>query len=96
MYVGLFQAVLELPAVSSLKEKRQIVRSLKDRVSRQFKVAVAEVDLLDSHHFAHLGGAYVSNSRDIAEGVMAKVITFIEDNVPGRIQDYQLHMENYP
>ncbi len=92
----MFQAVLELPGTSSLKEKRQTLRSVKERLYRHYRISVAEVDLLDSCHFAQLGGAYVTNKRELGEGLMEKAITFIEDNIPGRLQNHQIHVEYYP
>ena len=45
MVVSMIQVVFELPEATSLKEKRQTLRSLKDRLIRKYKVSVAEIDL---------------------------------------------------
>ena len=54
MVVSMLQFIIETPPITSIKEKRRIVGSLKDRIRVKFKVTVAEVDLQDSLRFAHL------------------------------------------
>ena len=95
MVVSLIRIILELPGVASLKDKRRIVRSLKDRIRIRFKVSVAEVDLQNSLTFAELGAAYVCNSKQLGESVMQKILSFVEDNLPGRVSDAQITSEYY-
>ncbi|HUX51724.1 MAG TPA: DUF503 domain-containing protein [Spirochaetia bacterium] len=93
MVVSMIQLILELPDITSIKEKRKIIKSLKDRVRVKYHISVAEVDLHDSLSFAQVGGAVVSNSRTFGESVMQKVLHFVEDEVPGRLQDVQITSE---
>ena len=95
MVVSMIQFVFEIPDAASLKEKRQIVRSVKDKMRRRFHLSVAEVDLQDSISFAQIGGALVSNSRVFGESVLRKAFAMIEDEVPVRIQDMSIHSEEY-
>ncbi len=53
---------LHLPGVRSLKQKRRIVKSLKDRIRHRFQVSVAETGHLDLHQRAELGIAAVAGS----------------------------------
>ena len=55
MVVGILQAELVIDGAESLKDKRRVVVSIKDKLHREFQVSVAEVDSLDSHHRAVLG-----------------------------------------
>ncbi len=57
--------------------------------------AIAEVDLQESHTFAELGAAYVSNSRKLGEQVMNRILHFVESNIPGRVSDAQILSEFY-
>jgi hypothetical protein len=91
----MIQLIIELPDTTSIKEKRHIISSLKDRLIRKYRVSVAEVDLQDSLMFSQLGGAVVSNSRQHGEQVMQRVLQFVEDHVPGRLQDVQIHSETF-
>ena len=93
MVVSMIQLILELPDITSIKEKRKIVKSLKDRLRTKYHISAAEVDLQDSLSFAQIGGAVVSNSRSFGESVMQKVLHFVEDEVPGRLQDVKITSE---
>ncbi len=93
--VSMFQAIVEIPGVSSIKDKRRVVHSLRDRIQRKFRVSCAEVDLNDSLAFCQLGAAIVSNSRSHGEGVMQKALCMIEDSGEVRVHDFQIHSETY-
>jgi uncharacterized protein YlxP (DUF503 family) len=57
----------------SLKEKRHVVKSLKDRLRRRFNVAVAEIDGLDSWQRSVVAAVTVSNDRVRAEQILQAV-----------------------
>jgi uncharacterized protein YlxP (DUF503 family) len=95
MIVSMIQLIFEIPGVESIKEKRRIIRSIKDRLQRRFHMSVAEVDLQDSLSFAQIGGALVSNSRNFGESVMQKAFEMIERDLPVRIQDMSIHSEEF-
>jgi uncharacterized protein len=69
---------LHLAASHSLKDKRQVVRSLAERLRRQFNVAVAEVDEQDSWQTAVLGLAVVSNEAGHAARQLDRIVEAIE------------------
>lgn len=91
----MIQLIIELPDIGSIKEKRRIVNSIREKLRVRFKISVAEVDLQDSRRFSQIGGAVVSNSKQYGEQVMMKVLNFVENEVPGRIQDVQIRSEIY-
>lgn len=95
MVVSMIQIILELHEVASIKDKRGIVNSLKRKLQNKFKVSAAEVDLHQSRCFTQIGAVLVTNSRTHGETVMNKVLTFVEDEVPGRIQDVEIYSEYY-
>jgi len=64
---------LHIEAAQSLKDKRQVVRSLKDRLRNGFNVSVAELDSTGLWNRATLGIVSVSDSRDYLEGLMKNV-----------------------
>ncbi|MBV9301222.1 MAG: DUF503 domain-containing protein [Acidobacteriaceae bacterium] len=57
----------------SLKEKRQVVKGLKDRLRERFNVSVAEIDHLDSWQASVIAAVIVSNDRIHAEQVLQAV-----------------------
>lgn len=73
MFIGILQFELLIRASTSLKDKRRVVKSLKDRLHREHLVSVAEVEALDHHKLAVMGLAVVSNSRTHAEAVLDRV-----------------------
>ncbi len=91
----MLQCVLELPETASLKDKRTIVKSLKDRVIRRYRVSAAEVDLQDNRSWTRLGFAVVSNSREHGEEIMRRVLDFVETVSAARIHDNSIHTEVY-
>ena len=95
MIVSMIQLIFEIPDVDSIKEKRRIMRSMKDKLQRRFHMSAAEVDLMDSLSFGQIGGALVSNSKSFGESVMQKAFEMIEKEVPVRIQDMSIHSEEF-
>jgi uncharacterized protein YlxP (DUF503 family) len=85
MVVGICEITLHLPQCHSLKEKRQIIKSVIARIRNQFEVAVAEVDEHDRWQIAKLGASCVSNSGQHADGVLAHIRDYIEDTRPDLI-----------
>ncbi len=73
--VGLLHLKLDVVQARSLKDKRQSIKSFKDRVSHGFNVSVAEVDYLDSHRMALLAVAMVGNDRTYVEGALSKIVS---------------------
>jgi hypothetical protein len=82
MFVGALLVQLHLPASESLKDKRQVVKSLIARLSAQFGVSVAEVGHLDARQNAELGVARVSNEASHAESILDAVVRYIEETRP--------------
>lgn len=64
---------LHIEGAHSLKDKRQVLRSLKDRLRHSFNISVAELDATDLWQRATLGVVSISDSRDYLEGLMRNV-----------------------
>ncbi len=73
MYVGVLRLRLEIVGARSLKDRRSVVRSFKERAQARFRVSVAEVGALDHPQHASLGVAVVSNSASQCDKVLASV-----------------------
>lgn len=71
--VGVLTLELRLEHSHSLKEKRHVVQSLKDRLRHKFNVAVAEIDGQDLWQRATVAAVTVSPSHDFAEKVLRSV-----------------------
>ena len=64
---------LRIEGAHSLKDKRQVLRSVKDRLRNSFNIAVAEIEVTDLWQRATLGVVSISDSRDYLDGLMRKV-----------------------
>jgi uncharacterized protein YlxP (DUF503 family) len=73
MVVGTLQARLLVRESRSLKDKRQVVRSVVDRLRSQFHVAVGEVDHLDDHRQVTLGVAAVGHEVAAVQGLLQTI-----------------------
>lgn len=92
MHVGVCTLHLRLTGSHSLKEKRRVIKSIKDRVKNKFNVSIAEVDALDNWQWATIGVACVSNDSGFANSVLSNVIDFIEDIRLAELVDYKLEI----
>jgi uncharacterized protein YlxP (DUF503 family) len=74
VFVGVARLVISIPGARSLKDRRRVVKSLKDRLRARFPVSVAEVGDLERYQVATLGLATVSNEGARCEQVMAAAV----------------------
>ncbi len=73
MPIAFLTIELRLEAAHSLKDKRQVLRSLKDKLRNGFNVAVAELDANDLWQRATVGVVSISGSQDYLQGLMQNV-----------------------
>jgi uncharacterized protein len=71
--VGVLTFELRLEHSHSLKDKRQVVKSLKDRLRVRFNVAVAEVDLQEMWQRAIVSAVTISGDQKMAEEILQRV-----------------------
>ena len=90
MIVGVCTIDLHLPETRSLKGKRQILKSITARVKNNFNVAIAEVDYHDKWQRALLGVAVVSTAHEHANGILSKVVNFVESMYLAEMLDYHI------
>ena len=64
---------IRIEGAHSLKDKRQVVRSVKDSLRNHFNVAVAEIDASEAWQRATIGVVSISDSRDYLDGLMRNV-----------------------
>ena len=80
MVVGTLRVRMLIRESRSLKDKRQVVRGIKDRMRDSFSVSAAEVDSLEDHKLAVLGFAIVSNEHSHARGVLEQVASALRSH----------------
>jgi uncharacterized protein YlxP (DUF503 family) len=89
MIVGVLQAELYMQGCSSLKEKRMIIKSLKDRISKKFNVSVAELDYLDKWQRALIAFATVSNNKSNTDKVLQKIFQLLDKEINFELINHQ-------
>ncbi|MFH1141950.1 MAG: DUF503 domain-containing protein [Chloroflexota bacterium] len=93
MHVGVCQIQLRLPENGSLKDKRQVVRSVTSRTRQKFNVSIAEVGSNDHHQMLTLGVSCVSNDARHANEVLSYVVEYIQSlRLDAELVDYQLEI----
>jgi len=92
--VGLCTITLMLHGNRSLKGKRRIIKSIKDKVSNSYNVSVSEVEMQDSLQRAVIGIAAVGNDRSFINSVIDKVINKIEGYNTAEIIDSRVEIMN--
>ena len=95
MKVLISKIILLIPYASSLKDKRKVIKGLKDRVWSKFRASISEIDGYESKQKAIIGLVYVSNDTSLLETIMNKIINLVEDNYPGLLYDYEYQVEHY-
>jgi len=90
--VGSLRVRLLLRESRSLKDKRQVVRSVKDRLHSTFKVAVAEVDALDNRQLVVLGIAAVSNEGSHVREILGQVLAALKSHPVAEMLDHAIEV----
>ncbi|MCI0844415.1 MAG: DUF503 domain-containing protein [Chloroflexi bacterium] len=80
MHIGVCRIMLHLPESASLKDKRQVARSLSARIRNTFNVAVAEVEDQELWQRLTLAVCCVSTDAAHANEMVSKVVAFIEES----------------
>lgn len=78
MTVGVLRVTLRLPENASLKGKRQVVKSVLERVRQRYNVSAAEIDDQEVWQLATLGFSCVSNDDAHARDILSGVLRYIE------------------
>lgn len=92
MVVGVLQVEIAVPDAMSLKDKRRVVKSLKDRIAHGHNVSIAEVGALDEHRRSIIGIAMVSNDSRYVESALSKLVDFVRMVPQVSLIDYQIEL----
>ena len=92
MTIGVLQLELEVIDAMSLKDKRRVILSLKDRIAHGHNVSIAEVGALDEHRRCIMGMAMVSNDSRYVEGALSKLVDFVKSVGSVDLIDYQIEL----
>lgn len=91
MTVGILTISIMIPESNSLKDKRQVVKSLVETIRQRFNVSAAEVAEQDSWRRGTIGVSCVSGDQAVANAVLNKVMDYVRSNP--RIEVIESEME---
>ena len=77
MIVGTLKIRLVLRESHSLKDKRRVIKSLKDTLSNKFNISVAETDEQDVWQTAEIGVAAVGTDTPFVQSVLTNVVNYV-------------------
>lgn len=90
MFVGICTVELFIPDSGSLKGKRQVIKSIKDRIRQNYNVSVAEIDGHDLWQKVILGIACVGVEKRYMNGVLDKIIDLLQGNHSVELLKYNI------
>jgi len=77
---------------NSLKDKRQVVKSIIGKIQSRYNVSIAEVDFHDIWRRSTIGFACVTNDTSHANQIVSNVLKFIEGDSRVEITDYNIEI----
>lgn len=95
MKILVMEIKIRVSFVNSLKEKRMILTSIKEKAKNKFNVSISEVDSQDNHKLITLGISSVSSEKDLLSNLKEKIIDYIEGNFEGEIIEVYEEIETY-
>jgi uncharacterized protein len=92
MVVGVLRFRLGLYEARSLKDKRRVTKSLKDRIGGRHNVSIAEVDDLEHWQVATLAVAMVANDARFVESALSKIVDELRAHPEASLLDYDIEL----
>jgi uncharacterized protein YlxP (DUF503 family) len=92
MIVGSLRVRLFLRESRTLKDKRQVVQSIKDRLGNNFNVSVAEVEAQDQRQLIVLGIAMVSNESRHVRGAFDQIVKVLRAHPVAEFLDHEIEV----
>ena len=90
MITGTLRVRLLIREARTLKDKRQVVKSIKDRLRNGFNVSVAEVDALDHCQIAELGFAMVCNETHPIKVTLGKIVEALRSHPIAELLEHEM------
>jgi uncharacterized protein YlxP (DUF503 family) len=94
-WVAVMRVHLAIPGARSLKDRRQVVRSLRDRIINRFNVACADVSKSESWSRAVLGLTAVSNDRAFLQGLLDDIERYARNDPNALAGSFEKDVFNY-
>lgn len=91
-YVGILQFTILMRSSHTLKDKRRILRSIKDRLGHRYNISIAEIEDMDVRNHAVMGIALVGNESKYVETVLSKIVEQLRVHPEAELVDHSLEI----
>lgn len=91
MVIGFLAMEIFLPYSQSLKDKRRVLNTLRDRVRGRFNAAFAELDFQDKWQRSRIGIVTLNSQKGLVDEVLQKICRDMEENLEGEIILSEFH-----
>ncbi|GIW80474.1 MAG: hypothetical protein KatS3mg105_2281 [Gemmatales bacterium] len=92
MVIGSLRVRLRVRDARSLKDKRRVVRSIKDRLRNGYNISIAEVDAQDKYQLAVLGIALVADEAYFVRTTLEKIVENLRHHPVAELIDHELEV----
>jgi uncharacterized protein YlxP (DUF503 family) len=92
LHIGVLQFSIAIPHATSLKEKRSVIKSLKDRLRRSFNISVSEIDDLDDVTTGTLAAVLGGNEVAHVNSSLDHLLNTLQDLRDATLTDHQLEI----
>ena len=92
MTIGTLQLDLLIPGARSLKDKRRVIKSLKERLHNRFNCSVAETEFQDTWQRSRIVVAVVSNDVRHVNSQLSNIVTYVSNSSGAELADYRIEM----
>ena len=92
MIIGIAKLYIFIPDSSNLKEKRMVLRSLKNRLRNNFNISIIELDSQDKWQRSTLALAVIGTEKSKTNSLISNIINYIEQNKQIQLLDYEMEM----
>lgn len=89
MHVGVVNFRIKLFGISSLKEKRSLVKRLINDIRSKFNVSVSEVGMCDSKGWAEIGVAVVNSAKEVVDSTIEQISNILESTHGVEIVEFE-------
>lgn len=92
MIVGITKLCVFIPTANNLKEKRMVLRSLKNRLRSNFNISITEIDGRDKWQSSTLALAAVGRDKSGVNSLISNIIDYLERNKQIQLLDYEMEL----
>jgi hypothetical protein len=92
LHIGVLQFTIEIAYATSLKDKRGVLNSLRDRLRRMYNISIAEIDDQEEHTVATLGITAAGSDIPQLNGLLDRIVNALQDWRDASLLDHRIEI----